>query len=189
MFAFLLQFDPINTSKDSTTAVTTDSGSGSTNTPPQDKTETATTTVSTAAIPPAATLTTTVASTANVTMETENRKSSNDSETSGLLEANKEKSESSSAGTSEQTEGKVKETIVENKSTPSDAASKMDQTKEPTVAPEPQPPLSPAGSLHSDSGESGTGVGDFFFFHFCSFSKCDKVPQSVLSTSGTLRQN
>ena len=186
MFAFLLQFDPINTSKDSTTAVTTDSGSGSTNTPPQDKTETATTTVSTAAIPPAANLTTTVASTPNVTMETENSKSTNGSETSGLLEANKEKSESSSAGTSEQTEEKVN---VENKSTPSDAASKMDQTKEPTVAPEPQPPLSPAGSLHSDSGESGTGVGDFFFFHFCSFSKCDKVLQSVLSTSGTLRQN
>lgn len=153
----LKKFDPINTSKDSTTAVTTDSGSGSTNTPPQDKTETATTTVSTAAIPPAATLTTTVASTPNVTMETENSKSTNGSETSGLLEANKEKSESSSAGTSEQTEEKVKETIVENKSTPSDAASKMDQTKEPTVAPEPQPPLSPAGSLHSDSGESGTG--------------------------------
>ena len=107
-------------------------------------------------------------------METENSKSSNDSKPSGQEEANKEKSESSSAGTSEQTEEKVKEAIVENKSTPSDAASKMDQNKEPTVAPEPLPPLSPAGSLHSDSGESGTGVGGFFFFIFARFLSVTK---------------
>ena len=43
----------------------------------------------------------------------------------------------------------------ENKSVLADESQEMEQGKELTEA---NPPLSPTGSLHSESGESGTGV-------------------------------
>ena len=105
-------------------------------------------------------------STPNVTIETETKKSSNDTKSSGLPEANNEKSEdSSSAGTTVQVEEKDKETFVDDKDAPTDDSSNINQIKEAPVAAETKPPLSPTGSLHSDSGESGTGVRAFFFFY------------------------
>ena len=54
----------------------------------------------------------------------------------------------------EQVHGQTSKTSASDNSSTSDGASK----KEPTEAPVPEPPLSPTGSLHSESGASATGV-------------------------------
>ena len=71
-------------------------------------------------------------------------------------ETPKENGDLSAAVTTQQIAEEKNETVAEeNKSVPSDESQKMEQGKEPTEA---NPPLSPTGSLHSESGESGTGV-------------------------------
>ena len=68
----------------------------------------------------------------------------------------KEHGDLSAVVTTQQIAETKNETVAEeNKSVPSDESQEMEQGKEPTEA---NPPLSPAGSLHSESGESGTGV-------------------------------
>ena len=152
-----MQFDPI-ACKDLTPVVTTDSSSATT---VSAQTESTVTTASTAAMTPAVALTTSggVTSTPNVTIETQPSKSENGSETLKLQEANSEKMKSSSVTPTVQSVKEVKGTVVdENKSLPPDEMQKMEQNKDPAALPETQPPLSPTGSLHSESGESGTGV-------------------------------
>ena len=159
-----LQFDP-STSKDLSTAVNTVSDSGTTTTAPQDKTHSIVTTASSVTVSPTVAMTTPVVSTPNVTTETETRKPANDTEGSDLPEANNDKFEgSSSSGTTVQVEEKSKETFVDNKDVATDDSSNVNQITEAPVAPETKPPLSPTGSLHSDSGESVTGVSLVFFF-------------------------
>ena len=172
-----MQFDP-STSKDPSPTVTTVSDSGTTTTTSQDKTKNIVTTASSVTVSPAVALTTPVVSTPNVTIETETKKSSNDTKSSGLPEANNEKSEdSSSAGTTVQVEEKDKETFVDDKDAPTDDSSNINQIKEAPVAAETKPPLSPTGSLHSDSGESGTGVRAFFFLQYFGWVGDNLVPR------------
>ena len=71
-------------------------------------------------------------------------------------EENKEHADLLAAVTTQQIAEKQNYAVAEeNKSLPSDESQKMEQGKEPA---EVNPPLSPTGSLHSESGESGTGV-------------------------------
>lgn len=153
----LKKFDP-SLNKDTVPAVTTESNSTTTNTTTEDKTQNIVTTVSPVTVPSRVTLTTSVVSTPNVIAENVARKTSNDSECSRLQDTNQEKSEkSSSAATADGVDEKKTKTVVDNNSSPSDNTSKTSQIKDRSAEPEAQPPLSPAGSLHSDSGESETG--------------------------------
>lgn len=153
----LKKFDP-SLNKDTAPAVTTESNSTTTNTTTEDKTQNIVTTVSPVTVPSRVTLTTSVVSTPNVIAENVARKTSNDSECSRLQDTNQEKSEkSSSAATADGVDEKKTKTVVDNNSSPSDNTSKTSQIKDRSAEPEAQPPLSPAGSLHSDSGESETG--------------------------------
>ena len=71
-------------------------------------------------------------------------------------ETPKEHGDLSAVVTTQQIAETKNETVAEeNKSVPADESQEMEQGKEPTEA---NPPLSPTGSLHSESGESGTGV-------------------------------
>ena len=81
-----------------------------------------------------------------------------------MTEGKKVKSESSLTVTTNHSEREMKETVVDNKGALSEETSKMYQDKGPAASSAPQPPLSPTGSLHSDSGESGTGVGNLIFY-------------------------
>lgn len=152
----ILQFDPI-TSKDSTSTVTTESNSSSTSNTSQGKVECTATTASTVTVSPTVALTTSGGIASNVAIETEPGKTSNKSETARLHETNKEKSESSSIG-SKQVEQPTTQTAVTSNSSTSNDGSKREPDKNPVAAPEPEPPVSPTGSLHSDSGASATGV-------------------------------
>ena len=71
-------------------------------------------------------------------------------------ETPKEHGDLSAVVTTQQIAEAKNETVAEeNKSVPADESQEMEQGKETTEA---NPPLSPTGSLHSESGESGTGV-------------------------------
>ena len=71
-------------------------------------------------------------------------------------ETPKEHGDLSAVVTTQQIAETKNETVAEeNKSVPADESQEMEQGKEPA---ETNPPLSPTGSLHSESGESGTGV-------------------------------
>ena len=66
------------------------------------------------------------------------------------------KPENTAVVTTQQIAETKSETVAEeNKSVPADVSQKVEQGEEPAEA---NPPLSPTGSLHSESGESGTGV-------------------------------
>ncbi|KAL9959779.1 hypothetical protein ACROYT_G033134 [Oculina patagonica] len=151
----LKKFDPI-TNKDSTSTVTTESNSSSTSNTTQGKVECTATTASTVTVSPTVALTTSGGITSNVTIETEPSKTSKESQTARQLETNKEKSESSSI-VSKQVEEPKNLTAATNNSSTSNGASKTELNKNPVAAPEPEPPVSPTGSLHSDSGASATG--------------------------------
>ena len=78
-------------------------------------------------------------------------------ETSRLHETNKERSESSStAGGQGQEQTSL--SAVRNNSSISDDVSKKDSGESHVSAPAPERPVSPTGSLHSESGASATGV-------------------------------
>ena len=70
---------------------------------------------------------------------------------------NAAKSGEESASATERVDNQSKD-VDESKETQSEHASQMTQGKEPLDEPEAGPPLSPTGSLNSESGESGTGV-------------------------------
>ena len=146
---FIIQFDPI-TSKESTSTVTTESNSTLTSSASQDKVDTVT-------VSPTVALTTSGGITSNVAIETKPGKTPNESETVRQQETNKEKSESSSIA-SEQVREQKSRAAANNNSSTSEDASKKEPDKAPVIAPEPEPPVSPTGSLHSDSGASATGV-------------------------------
>ena len=154
----MLQFDPV-TSKASTPTVTTEAGPKSNDTT-QDKTESTAPTAPTVTVTPTVAMTTSGGITANVTIETEPNKTRNDSETSKLHESNKQSSETPTV-VSEQVEEKKNQAAVTNDSLTADDASKKQLDKNPGIAPGPEPPVSPTGSLHSDSGASATGVRSF----------------------------
>ena len=157
---FTLQFDPV-TSQDSTstTTCTTQSSSCLTSNTSSNKTETTVTTVTAVTVSPTVALTTSGGITSNVAMETDQSKAPNDSaETSRLHETTKERSESSST-VAEQGRGKTSQTAARNNSSISDDTSKRDAGEDHVSAPAaPEPPVSPTGSLHSESGASATGV-------------------------------
>jgi len=91
-------------------------------------------------------------------METDLSKTPNDSaETSRLHKANKEISESPST-VGEQGQEQTSQTAANNNNSVSDEASRKDADEDHVSAPAPEPPVSPTGSLHSDSGASATGV-------------------------------
>lgn len=152
-FALLIQFDPI-TSKESTS---TESTSTSTSSASQDKVNCTATTANTVTVSPTVALTTSGGITSNVAIETKPGKTPNESETVRQQETNKEKSESSSIA-SEQVREQKSRAAANNNSSTSEDTSKKEPYKTPVVAPEPEPPVSPTGSLHSDSGASATGV-------------------------------
>lgn len=157
---FILQFDPV-TSQDSTstTTCTTQSNSCLTSNTSCNKTETTVTTVTAVTVSPTVALTTSGGITSNVAVETDQSKAPNDSaETSRLHETDKERSESSST-VAEQGRGKTSQTAARNNSSISDDTSKRDAGEDHVSAPAaPEPPVSPTGSLHSESGASATGV-------------------------------
>lgn len=101
-------------------------------------------------------LTTSAVSTPNASMETESTKYSNNSEEPKQPEMNAAKSGEESASATGPVDNQTKE-IDESKETQSENASQRTQGKEPLDEPEAGPPLSPTGSLNSESGESGTG--------------------------------
>lgn len=156
---FILQFDPV-TSQDSTstTTCTTQSSSCLTSNTSSNKTETTVTTVTAVTVSPTVALTTSGGITSNVAVETDQSKAPNDSaETSRLHETNKERSESSTVA--EQGRGKTSQTAARNNSSISDDTSKRDAGEDHVSAPAAlEPPVSPTGSLHSESGASATGV-------------------------------
>ena len=90
-------------------------------------------------------------------METESTKYSNNSEEPKQPEMNAAKSGEESASATGPVDNQTKETD-ESKEKQSENASQRTQGKEPLDEPEAGPPLSPTGSLNSESGESGTGV-------------------------------
>lgn len=90
-------------------------------------------------------------------METESTKSSNNSEEPKQPEVNGAKSGDGSANATGRVDNQTKE-IDESKETQSEDASQRSQGKEPQDESEAGPPLSPTGSLNSESGDSGTGV-------------------------------
>jgi len=151
---FILQFDPV-TSQDSTSTATctTQTSSCSTSNTSCDKTQNTLTTATTVTVSPTVALTTSGGITSNIAMDTGPSETLNDSESSNLHETSKERSESSSM-VGEQVHGLTSKTSASENSSTSDGASK----KEPAEAPVPEPPLSPTGSLHSESGASATGV-------------------------------
>jgi len=154
----LKKFDPA-TSQDSTstTTCTTESSSCSTTNTSCDKTQSTLTTVTAVTVSPTVALTTSGGITSNVAMETDLSKTPNDSaETSKLHKANKEISESPST-VGEQGQEQTSQTAANNNNSVSDEASRKDADEDHVSAPAPEPPVSPTGSLHSDSGASATG--------------------------------
>lgn len=109
-------------------------------------------------VSPTVALTTSGGITSNVAMETDLSKTPNDSaETSRLHKANKEISESPST-VGEQGQEQTSQTAASNNNSVSDEASRKDADEDHVSVPAPEPPVSPTGSLHSDSGASATGV-------------------------------
>ncbi|XP_073229835.1 uncharacterized protein [Porites lutea] len=160
----LKKFDPA-TCKDKTAAVATDSPSHTTDTPAQEKTDSIVTTASTALVTPATAIATTVAMATPCAMTTSVAKPTSIAMTTPVgdipgkpentSETPKEHGDLPAVVTTQQIAEEKNETVAEeNKSVPSDESQKMEQGKKPT---EENPPLSPTGSLHSESGESGTG--------------------------------
>ena len=115
--------------------------------------------VSAVAVSPTVALTTSGGITSNVAVETDQSKAPNDStETSRLHETNKERSKSSST-VGEQGQEQTSQTAARKNSSISDDASKKDTGENHVSVPAaPEPPVSPTGSLHSESGASATGV-------------------------------
>lgn len=156
---FVMQFDPVTT-KDSAPIIANESGSTANNTT-QDNSQPTTAAVVT--VTPTVAMTTSGGITTNVTMETSSNNASNDSETSKLQEADKGKSETRT-GDSEQAKEKKGNRFSANRFsatndsvTPDDTSEKQ-VDKNPVISPELEPPASPTGSTHSDSGASQTGV-------------------------------
>ena len=108
-------------------------------------------------VSPTVALTTSGGITSNVAMETDLSKTPNDSETSRPQEINKGISESPSI-VGEHGREQTSQTAASNNSSISDDASKKDADEDHASAPVPEPPVSPTGSLHSESGASATGV-------------------------------
>ena len=156
---FVMQFDPA-TRTDSATLTATESGSTE-KYPTQDNTQRATTPTTTTAavvtVTPTVAMTTSGGITTNVTMETTPNKTSNDSETSKLLESNKGRSETLT-GDNEQVEEKANQSSATNDNSAIDDTSEKQLVTNPVISPELKPPVSPTGSIHSDSGASQTGV-------------------------------
>ena len=91
-------------------------------------------------------------------METDQSRAPNDSaETSRLHDTNKERSGSSSA-VGGQSQEQTSQTAARNSSSISDDVSKKDSGESHVSVPAPERPVSPTGSLHSESGASATGV-------------------------------
>ena len=159
-FCFVIQFDPA-TRTDSATLTATESGSTE-KYPTQDNTQPATTTTTTTTaavvtVTPTVAMTTSGGITTNVTIETTPNKTSNDSEISKLREANKGRSEMRT-GDNEQAEEKANQSSATNDNSAIDDTSEKQLVTNPVISPELKPPVSPTGSIHSDSGASQTGV-------------------------------
>ena len=157
-FCFILQFDPV-TSKDSTstTTYTTQSSSCATSNTCS-KTETTLTTVTAVTVSPTVALTTSGGITSNVAIETDKSKAPKDSaETLRLHETNKERSEPSST-VGGQGQEQTSLSAARNNSSISNDVSKKGGGEDHVPAPAPEPPMSPTGSLHSESDASATGV-------------------------------
>lgn len=151
---FVMQFDPITT-KDSAPLIANESGSTANNTT-QDNTQPTTAAVVT--VTPTVAMTTSGGITTNVTMDTLSNNTSNDSETSKLQEADKGKSETRTGVSGQAEEKKGNRFSATNDSATPDDTSEKQVDKNPVISAELEPPASPTGSIHSDSGASQTGV-------------------------------
>ena len=149
-----MQFDPITT-KDSAPLIANESGSTANNTT-QDNTQPTTAAVVT--VTPTVAMTTSGGITTNVTMDTLSNNTSNDSETSKLQEADKGKSETRTGVSGQAEEKKGNRFSATNDSATPDDTSEKQVDKNPVISAELEPPASPTGSIHSDSGASQTGV-------------------------------
>ena len=156
-FSYILfQFDP-SVNKDSNAVATPVSNSSTSITETQNGAANNVTVACSVPVSRPVALTTSAVSTPNASTETESTKSSNNSEEPKQPEVNAAKSGEESASATERVDNQNKE-VDESKETQSENASQMTQGKEPLDEPEAGPPLSPTGSLNSESGESGTGV-------------------------------
>lgn len=151
---FVMQFDPVTT-KDSAPIIANESASTANNTT-QDNSQPTTAAVVT--VTPTVAMTTSGGITTNVTMETSSNNASNDSETSKLQEADKGKSETRTGDSEQAKEKKGNRFSATNDSVTPDDTSEKQVDKNPVISPELEPPASPTGSTHSDSGASQTGV-------------------------------
>nr|XP_058963055.1 ubiquitin carboxyl-terminal hydrolase BAP1-like [Pocillopora verrucosa] len=149
----LKKFDPVTT-KDSAPIIANESGSTANNTT-QDNSQPTTAAVVT--VTPTVAMTTSGGITTNVTMETSSNNASNDSETSKLQEADKGKSETRTGDSEQAKEKKGNRFSATNDSVTPDDTSEKQVDKNPVISPELEPPASPTGSTHSDSGASQTG--------------------------------
>lgn len=151
---FVMQFDPVTT-KDSAPIIANESGSTANNTT-QDNSQPTTAAVMT--VTPTVAMTTSGGITTNVTMETSSNNASNDSETSKLQEADKGKPETRTGDSEQAKEKKGNRFSATNDSVTPDDTSEKQVDKNPVISPQLEPPASPTGSTHSDSGASQTGV-------------------------------
>ena len=156
IFFSTFQFDP-SVNKDSNAVATPVSNSSTSITETQNSAANNVTAAGSVPVSLPVALTTSAVSTPNASTETESAKSSINSEEPKQPEVNEAKSVEESASATERVDKQSKE-VDESKETQSENASQMTQGKEPLDEPEAGPPLSPTGSLNSESGESGTGV-------------------------------
>ena len=145
--------------KDTDAAATPVPNTSTSNTVPHDSaTNNIVTTACSVPVSAAVALTNSAVNNPQVSTESEDTNSSSKLDKVGQPEAITEKSEGTSSAVAVQVDDKIKDTAKESKDTQSENNSQINQVKEPLVETESRLPLSPAGSLHSESGESGTGV-------------------------------
>ncbi|XP_068713612.1 ubiquitin carboxyl-terminal hydrolase BAP1-like [Montipora foliosa] len=153
----LKKFDP-SVNKDTDPAATPAPNTSESNTVPHDSaTNNIVTTACSVPVSAAVALTNSVVNNPQVSTKSEDTNSSSKSDKVGQPEAITEKSEGTSSAVAVQVDDKIKDTAKESKDTQSENNSQINQVKESLVETESRLPLSPAGSLHSESGESGTG--------------------------------
>ncbi|XP_068760226.1 ubiquitin carboxyl-terminal hydrolase BAP1-like isoform X2 [Montipora capricornis] len=153
----LKKFDP-SVNKDTNPAATSVPNTSASNTVPHDNaTNNIVTTACSVLVSAAVALTNSAVNNPQVSTESEDTNSSSKSDKLEQPEAITEKSEGASSAVVVQVDDKIKDTARESKDTQSENNSQINQVKESLVETESRLPLSPAGSLHSESGESGTG--------------------------------
>ena len=145
--------------KDSNPAATPVPNTSASNTVPHDSaTNNIVTTACSVPVSAAVALTTSAVNSPQVCTESEDTNSSSKSNKLEQPEAITEKSEGTSSAAAVQVDDKIEDTAKQSKDIPSENTSQINQVKESLVETESRLPLPPAGSLHSESGESGTGL-------------------------------